>query len=240
MKRKMMPFNLQFFADGEDGQDAGQGSQNQQGAQSAAGTEDNQNGNQNTQNSGEPEQKKEEKTFTQHQVSAMMAKEKKQGKAAAYAELGIDPNDTKMVSMLKALVEAQKTDEQKAAEVASKQAAQVAEAERRAMIAEAKAEALQSGVKADYVDDCITVAISKVNETTTLSDALKELKEKYPVWFGSDSSVNNAGQKGTGTSISKSGSTAGGNNGNTSLAAKLASAKRSNNGASTNKSSFWG
>lgn len=238
MKNRMMPLNLQFFADGEDLQDAGQGSQDQQGAQSAAGTEDTQNQNTKSEQGSNGEQKKEEKTFTQHQVSAMMAKEKKQGKAAAYAELGIDPNDTKTVNMLKALIEAQKTDEQKAAETASKQAAAVADAERRAMIAEAKAEALQSGVKPDYVDDCITVAISKVNDTTTLTDALKELKEKYPIWFGSDNSVNNAGQKGTGTSISRTGSTAGGSNNNTGIAAKLASARRTNNGAQ--KSSFWG
>lgn len=236
MKNKLLlPLDLQFFAEG-DGEGAGQESQNQQGAQNAAGAEDNQNNNQGSND----EQKKEEKMFTQHQVSAMMSKEKKQGKAAAYAELGIDPNDTKTISMFKAFMEAQKTDEQKAAEAASKQAAQVAEAERRAMIAEAKAEALQAGVKSDYVDDCITVAISKINESTTLGDALKELKGKYPIWFGSDNSANNvnAGQKGTGTSISKTGNTAGGTNNNGGLAAKLASAKRASNGAP--KNSFWG
>ena len=81
----MMPHNLQIYAEGEDGQDAGQGSQDQQGAQSAAGTEDNQNTNQGT-NQSSTDKQKDEKTFTQHQVSAMMAKEKKQGKAAAYAE----------------------------------------------------------------------------------------------------------------------------------------------------------
>lgn len=233
MKKPLIPLNLQFFADDNGGENNEQGSQDQQGAQGAAGTEDNQNND----GSGE-EQKKAEKTFTQHQVSAMMAKEKKQGKAAAYSELGIDPNDTKMISMLKALVEAQKTDEQKAAEQASAQAAKIVEAEKRAAIAEAKAEAMQAGVKPDYVDDCITVALSKVNETTDLVTALKGLKEKYPVWFNSDNSGNNAGQKGTGTSISKTGSTAGGTNGNSGFAAKLASAKRANNG--TQKNSFWG
>lgn len=233
MKKPLIPLNLQFFADDNGGENNEQGSQDQQGAQGAAGTEDNQNND----GSGE-EQKKTEKTFTQHQVSAMMAKEKKQGKAAAYSELGIDPNDTKMISMLKALIEAQKTDEQKAAEQASAQAAKIVEAEKRAALAEAKAEAMQAGVKPDYVDDCITVALSKVNETTDLATALKGLKEKYPVWFNSDNSGNNAGQKGTGTSISKTGSTAGGTNGNSGFAAKLASAKRANNG--TQKNSFWG
>ena len=235
MKNKLLPLNLQFFAEG-DSEGTGQGSQDQQGAQGAAGTEDTQNTN-NTQTNGD-EQKKEEKTFTQHQVSAMMAKEKKQGKAAAYAELGIDPTDTKTISMFKAFMEAQKTDEQKAAEQASKQAALVADAERRAMMAEAKAEALQAGVKSDYVDDCITVAISKVNDSTTLADALKELKTKYPIWFGSDDSANGTtGQKGTGTSISKMGSTAGGANNKGGLAAKLAAAKKSN--STDKKSSFW-
>lgn len=214
----------------EDEINVGQESQDQQGAQNVAGTEDTQNNNQ--------EENKTEKTFTQHQVSAMMSKEKKQGKAAAYAELGIDPKDTKMISMFKAFVEAQKTDEQKVAEEASKQAAMVAEAERRAMMAEAKAEALQAGVKSDYVDDCVTVAISKVTNDTSLADALKELKGKYPIWFGSDDSdKGSVGQKGTGTSISKMGSTAGSANKGTGLAAQLAVAKKSGNTAS--KNSFW-
>lgn len=232
MKNKLLPLDLQFFAEG-DGEGGEQGSQDQQGVQGTAGTGDTQNNNQGTTD----EAKKDERTFTQHQVSAMMAKEKKQGKAAVYAELGIDPNDTKTISMFKAFVEAQKTDEQKAAEESSKQAAMVADAERRAMIAEAKAEALQAGVKSDYVDDCVTVAISKVTNETSLSDALKELKGKYPIWFGSDDSAGGkAGQKGTGTSISKMGSTAGSSNNNGSLAVRLAAAKKSE----ASKSSFWG
>lgn len=233
-----MKLNLQFFAEGGS-DDNGQGSQDQQGAQGAAGAENNQN-NSNNQNddNGNSDQGKTEKTFTQHQVSAMMAKEKKQGKAAAYAELGIDPNDTKTVSMFKAFVEAQKTDEQKAAEEASKQAAKVVEAEKRAMMAEAKAEALQAGVNPEYVDDCVTVAISKVNETTDLATALKDLKGKYPIWFTSDDSANNGktGQKGTGKSLSNTGSSAGGTGKSEGMAAKLAAARRS--GAT--KSSFWG
>lgn len=241
MKKKIMPLNLQFFADGDNGggDGNGQGSQDQQGAQSAAGADNNQNvtGDDNG-TGGNESNNKTEKTFTQHQVSAMMSKEKKQGRAAAYAELGINPEDTKMVSMLKNFINAQKTDEQKAAEELSASAAKVVEAEKRAMIAEAKVEALSAGVNPEYVDDCVTVAISKVSDTVDLATAFKELKEKYPVWFNaSDNSGNgNVGQKGTGTSISKMGSTAGGNDGKGGLAAKLAAAKKGN---STSKSSFW-
>lgn len=243
MKNKIMPLNLQFFADGDNGggDGNGQGSQDQQGAQSAAGADNNQNGTGDDNNNGtgnNESNNKTEKTFTQHQVSAMMSKEKKQGRAAAYAELGINPEDTKMVSMLKNFINAQKTDEQKAAEELSASAAKVVEAEKRAMIAEAKVEALSAGVNPEYVDDCVTVAISKVNDTTDLATAFKELKEKYPVWFNAsdNSGKGNVGQKGTGTSISNMGSTAGGNDGKGGLAAKLAAAKKGN---STSKSSFW-
>ena len=83
-----------------------------------------------------------EKSFTQKQVSAMMAKEKKQGRAAAFKELGIDPKDTKMVSMFKAFVESQKTDDEKAAEKSKEEQAKLDEANNRALIAEAKAEAM--------------------------------------------------------------------------------------------------
>lgn len=241
MKNKIMPLNLQFFADGDNGggDGNGQGSQDQQGAQSAAGADNNQNVTGDDNGTGNNESNnKTEKTFTQHQVSAMMSKEKKQGRAAAYAELGINPEDTKMVSMLKNFINAQKTDEQKAAEELSASAAKVVEAEKRAMIAEAKVEALSAGVNPEYVDDCVTVAISKVSDTVDLATAFKELKEKYPVWFNAsdNSGKGNVGQKGTGTSISNMGSTAGGNDGKGGLAAKLAAAKKGN---STSKSSFW-
>ena len=77
----------------------------------------------------------------------MMTKEKKQGREAAYREMGIDPNDTKMVSMFKAFIESQKSDEQKANEAAAQNAAKIAEAERRANLAEAKAEAEEAKEK---------------------------------------------------------------------------------------------
>ena len=97
-------------------------------------------------NTSKIEDKKDEsKSFTQEQVNEMIASEKKQGKTAALKELGIDPNDTKMVAMMKAFIESQKTDEQKEVETQLAEAAKLAEANQRVLIAEAKAEAMQLG-----------------------------------------------------------------------------------------------
>ena len=180
-----------------------------------------------------------EKTFTQRQVSAMMSKEKKQGREAAYREMGIDPSDAKMVSMFKAFIESQKTDEQKANEIAAQQAAKIAEAEERAKIAEAKAEAMQLGILPQYADDAVILVLTK-SKDTDIKSVVEELKTKYPIWFnasdsGSDNN-NSTGQKGTGSSV-KNDNKGGSGNDNKGLGARLAAQRRTQNGA--NKKSFW-
>lgn len=153
------------------------------------------------------------KTFTQEQVTQMMTREKKQGRSAAYKELGLDPKDTKTISMFKAFVESQKTDEQKAAERESETQAKMNEAEQRALVAEAKAEAMMLGIKAQYVDDAVTLALAKMTEDSDLKTIIGEFKTKYPVWFGEsseedgkdkDNNKSKTGQKGTGSSIKNS------------------------------------
>ena len=191
-------------------------------------------GTDNTSGSGSTE-----KTFTQKQVSSMMAKEKRQGRDAAFKEMGIDPNDSKMVNMFKAFIQSQKTDEQKANEEAAAQAAKIAEAEQRAMVAEAKAEAMQLGVLPQYADDAVTLALSKMSDDTDLKSIIGELKTKYPVWFdaynaGADGK-NATGQKGTGASVNNS-SDKGGKE-NKGMGARLAAQRKATNGA--NKKSFW-
>ena len=127
------------------------------------------------------------KTFTQDQVTRMMTREKNQGRNAVYKELGIDPKDKKTVSMFKAFVESQKTDEQKASEKEAENQSKVTEAEQRAQVAEAKAEAMMLGVKTQYVDDVVTLALAKMSEDSDLKTIIGEFKTKYPVWFGESS-----------------------------------------------------
>ena len=183
------------------------------------------------------------KTFTQEQVSKMMTREKNQGRNAALRELGIDPKDSKMIAMVKALIESQKTDEQKAAEKDAENQAKMNEAERRAQVAEAKAEAMMLGVKTQYVEDVVTLALAKMTEDSDLKTIIGEFKTKYPVWFGEsedddkgekDKEKSKTGQKGTGSSIKASKEDKGKEE--KSLGARLAAQRR----GAGKKSSYWG
>ena len=185
---------------------------------------------------------KGEKTFTQSQVKRMMTKEKNQGRAAALKELGIDPKDEKSIAMVKALVDSQKTDEQKAAEKKAEEQTKMNEAEQRAQLAEAKAEAMMLGVKKQYVEDAVTLALAKMTEDSDLKTIIGELKTKYPIWFDESSDDENegnkgkgkAGQKGTGSSIKGSGKDNKGEE--KGIGARLAAQRKTG----SKKSSYWG
>ena len=183
------------------------------------------------------------KTFTQEQVNKMMTREKNQGRNAALKELGIDPKDSKMVAMVKALIESQKTDEQKAAEKDAENQTKMNEAEQRAQVAEAKAEAMMLGVKTQYVDDVVTLALAKMTEDSDLKTIIGEFKTKYPVWFGEsedddkggkDKGKSKTGQKGTGSSVKNSDKEKKGEE--KGLGARLAAQRR----GTGKKSSYWG
>lgn len=148
--------------------------------------------------------KKAERSFTQSQVKRMMTREKNQGRSAALKELGIDPSDSKMVKMVKALIESQKTDDQKAAEQSAVEQSKIAEAEAKAMRAEAKAEAMMLDVKAEFVDDIVTLAMAKMDDDGDLKTIIGEMKTKYPTMFKNGSNdddeegKDDKGKKGTG------------------------------------------
>lgn len=182
------------------------------------------------------------KTFTQDQVTRMMTREKNQGRNAALKELGIDPKDNKAIAMVKALIDSQKTDEQKAAEKESETQTKMNEAEQRAQVAEAKAEAMMLGVKTQYVDDVVTLALAKMTEDSDLKTIIGEFKTKYPVWFGEssddedgkDKGKGKTGQRGTGSSIKNSDKEKKGEE--KGLGARLAAQRKT----SGKKSSYWG
>lgn len=215
--------------------------QDQTGAQGASGDNKDDGGSkqEGQQQTGEGNQ---EKTFTQKQVSQMMAREKKQGRDSVYKELGINPEDAKMLAMVKALVDSTKTDEQRAQEQTARANAEKAQAEQRAMLAEAKAEAMSLGAQPQFVEDVVTLAISKMSADTDLKTVIGELKTKYPVWFtqtegeGENGGSNAVGQRGTGSSLKGSAANKGGSDGATGLGKRLAAQRRS---AAGKKSSFW-
>lgn len=178
---------------------------------------------------------KKERTFSQDQVNKMMTREKNQGRSAALKELGIDPKDSKMVAMVKAMIEAQKSDEQKKLEEQQANDTALKEAQDRAAIAEAKAEAMQLGVKSQYVEDATTLALSKMSDDTDLKTILGEFKTKYPIWFEESEEDENKsiGKRGTGASVKSKGSKEG--KGATSMGARLAAQRKTNKGTK----SYW-
>lgn len=181
------------------------------------------------------------KTFTQDQVNRMMTREKNQGRNAVYKELGIDPKDSKAIAMVRALIDSQKTDEEKAAEEKAENQSKMNEAEQRAQVAEAKAEAMMLGVKTQYVEDVVTLALAKMTEDSDIKTIIGEFKTKYPVWFGESEedeknkdNKSKTGHKGTGSSVKSSKEDKGEET--KSLGARLAAQRR----GSSKKSSYWG
>lgn len=185
------------------------------------------------------------KTFTQDQVNRMMTREKNQGRNAAYKELGINPKDSKAIAMVKALIDSQKTDEEKAAEEKAENQSKMNEAEQRAQVAEAKAEAMMLGVKTQYVEDVVTLALAKMTEDSDIKTIIGEFKTKYPVWFGESEEdednkdekdkKNKTGHKGTGSSVKSTKEDKKGEE-TKSFGARLAAQRR----GSSKKSSYWG
>lgn len=183
---------------------------------------------------------KKERTFTQAQVNRMMTKEKNQGRNSVYKELGIDPKDSKAIAQFKAFIEAQKTDEQKAAEQQAEANNKAAENERRVVIAEAKAEAMMMGVRLQYVDDVVTLALAKMTDGDDIKTVLGEMKTKYAAWFdgSSEEEKEAVGKKGTGSSVAtdKSNSSNKKKEEVAGIGKRLAAQRKS----SQKKSSYWG
>lgn len=230
MKENMFKIPMQFFAEADDDSNA---NNNQNG-----NNDDSQNkgddSNNKSKNDGEANGKKDEKTFSQEQVSRMMAKEKNQGRNSVYNELGINPKDEEQIKAIKAYIESQKTDSQKAAEKVLAENAALKEAEEKVRIAEAKAEVMMLGIKTQFVDDAVTLALAKTTDDRDIKSVLAEFKTKYPVWFETEEDKKKQ-NKGTGSSLKNQSSKSGDDKGEKGIGARLAAQRKS----SKAKTSYW-
>ena len=172
-------------------------------------------------------------SFTQEQVNSIAAKEKRQGRNAAFNDLGINPEDEESMRLVRAFVESLSKGGDQAAAVEQR----MEEANQRAEAAEAKLELISAGVDPKYVDDAIALAQSHVSGDVTLQDAVKDLKVRYPVMFGDHGgqSKSSTAKKGTGASLKGVSGTNGGDESG-SLGKRLAASRKSRSGK---KSSFW-
>lgn len=229
--------------DGQLGNDgASQNVQKNDGDQSK-GTQkqDPDDGDQNASDAGNGNDGNGEKTFTQDDVTRMMTREKKQGRNSVYNELGIDPEDTDSIELIKSIMSAKKQNSSSSDDGANAGAndEKVAELEHRAKMAEAKAEAMMLGVKPQFVDDVVTLAaahLAEQGEGAEFKSVIGELKSKYPLWFGEDEDDKNAaGKSGTGSSINPD-SGSNGSKKEDGIGKRLAAQRK----PSGKKFSYWG
>lgn len=217
MKNKtFLPLRLQFFAESSEDQNDD--------------VDNKENNGDETENNDVDDSEEKERTFTQAQVSAMMAKEKRQGKQSVLNALGFknEEDAKKAFALLTALQESQKTEQQKLKDVEAKASENLKDAEKRAKDAEDKLSCLTAGVKSDAIEDVIAIASLKVTDEKSLEDVLKEMKEdkKYSSFFEGAKNKNTGGNPGH----------SGGKDNKTSFAANLAKNNASNAGK---KSSFF-
>lgn len=181
--------NLQLF--GENGENSGS-----EGAGNTAQQNNNQqNNNQNNQNS---DGGAGEKTYTQAQVNAMLANEKRQGKQAILRALGIkDVNEGKSKMQQQQQTNQQQLDEEnQAAQLLSKARQAQTNAEARAQAAERKLSVLKAGVKPEFVDDVVYIATGKATDAEDFEEVVTAMKETHSFYFMQD---NNSNQNNNGT-----------------------------------------
>ncbi len=163
------------------------------------------------------------KTFTQDEVTAMMTREKQQGRSSAYNKLGIDPGDADMMAKVQEFVKslAPKGDD---AVAAAEQ--KLREAEAKVQIAETKAELLEAGIVPGFVDDAMVLVRAKLDEDTDTAKAIGELKKKFPQWF---TTTNIGAQQFRGTGSNPQSQEGGNGTGNDkgSLGKRLAASRKS-------------
>lgn len=183
MKEKnMFPLNLQYFAE--------EGDTDNQNENSDNGNE-NKNEDQNSNAGG--------KTFTQDEVNRMMTREKNQGKNSILKSLGFKTEEEakKAMDLYNALIESQKSQDEKASDELNSKSAELEEQTRRAEEAENKLLCFQFGVNKDSIEDVLAIAMTKVNDKDDLNSVLKSMKKetKYSSFFEES---NNGSGGGTG------------------------------------------
>lgn len=167
-----------------------------------------------------------QKTFTQEEVNAMMAAEKRQGKSSILKDLGFDSLDAakQAIQDYNSYLETKKTDEQKQQEALQNAQKDKADAENRAKLVEYKLEAMKCGVRADAVEDAVALAALRVSETKDIKAVIEEMKtqEVYSSFF----SVTSNNSKGTGNQPPARGAGGTGGNGGNSMGQRLAEGRK--------------
>lgn len=140
------------------------------------------------------------KTYTQEEVNKMMADEKRQGKNSVLKALGLKTVDEGKAALTAAKVaaDANKTEEQLAAETLNAAKSAQQKAENDLVEAQRTIAVMKAGFKPEYVDDVVAIASKKVTEDKDFSAVLEEMKTSHKFYL---TEVKEQ-QQGTGTAAS--------------------------------------
>lgn len=228
-----MATNLQFFASSGDQDRDDDGDDQNDGNDDSDGDDHDDDSDE-----GDKDSKDNEKKFTQADMTATAAKEKKQGRAAAFREMGFksEKEAKAQLEAFRKYQESQLTPEQKTAAQIQQAKDDKSDAEKRAEAAENKLAAIQAGVKKDAVDDAVAIAMMKVEDGKSLEDVLGEMKTqpRYKGFFDGSDDDDDGGKGGTGTSVRHKSS----KKDEDGIGKRLGQAQVNGNGA-TKKSSYF-
>lgn len=133
-------------------------------------------------NNGSSEQPK---TFTQEEVTALLAKEKQQGKNSVLRALGLKSVEEAKTALesAKNKSNADKTAEEQAAEALNLEKTARTTAEANLLAANRKIAVMQAGFNPQFVDDVVAVASGKVTEDKDFDAVIEEMKKTHQFYL---------------------------------------------------------
>lgn len=137
------------------------------------------------------------KTYTQEEVNALLAKEKRQGKNSVLNALGLKTVDEAKAALnaAKAAADANKTEEQLAADALNAAKNAQTAAENNLLIAQRTISVMKAGFNPQYVDDVVAIASRKVTDDKDFEAVIEEMKTSHAFYLTSDAKP----KEGTGT-----------------------------------------
>lgn len=125
------------------------------------------------------------KTYTQEEVNALLAKEKRQGKNSVLKALGLQSVDEGKAAIESArqVANSNKTAEEVAAEALNTEKAARSKAENDLTVAQRTISVMKAGFKPEYVDDVVAIASTKVTEDKDFDAIIEEMKKTHQFYL---------------------------------------------------------
>ena len=122
------------------------------------------------------------KTFTQEEVTGLVAKESRKAQEKIFKDLGFEnfKSAKEGLQQLKEWKDSQKSEAEKQSEALATKEKELKQALSDKKSLEAKLSALTLGVNAESVDDVITLSARLVSDEVSIEDAIGQVLQKYP------------------------------------------------------------